>query len=167
VTQSLNGNTLLADVKLSKDGNSQTYSLTVNNDNSVSGIISNIEPGIYQFYLEFYVFYPGARLPLASYTNDAVTVGAGLQSPVHIDKYNVAFDEDGDHYTNLAEVRLGSNPFDSSSLPKPNANSSLADASYGKATTTSGKSFSHRIGEPAAGDAGNTSNFHLQAGFDN
>lgn len=167
VTQSLNGNTLLAEATLSLDGKRNAYPLTVNKDNSVSGIISNIEPGIYHLYLEFYIMYPGARLPLASYSNDGVTVGAGLQSPVHVDKYNVAFDEDSDNYTNLAEVRLGSNPFDSGSVPKPNATSSLAIASYGKATSATGKSLTHRIGESIVGDGGNTSNFHLQAGFDN
>lgn len=164
--QSVGGYSLQADVLLTLNGASKRYPLTVNNDDSVSGSINNLDPGVYTLYLEYFVTYAGIRLALASYENTSVTVGSGLQTNIEITSYNVSHDYDNDGATNLAELRLGSSPITASEVPSISSQfTSLADASYGKTSTSSGLQIEQRIGEPIAGDAGSSTNFKLRSGF--
>lgn len=168
VSQSIGGYVLQAEVTLtlnSNTGNKQTIALAVNNDDSISGTVSNIKPGIYTLYLEFFTNYGGTRLSLASYTNNAVTVASGIVTPITIADYDRDFDYDFDGAVNLAELRAHTNPMNAADFPKmTDAFTSLADASFGASSTPSGLKFRQRIGEPLAGSVESAS-YKMRAGY--
>ena len=96
------------------------YQLTVDRTTSqVSGTISGVSAGIHNLVITYYVERPegsGEEVILATCSN-TVTVTAGQTAEVIVtdDDLNRDYDDDNDGFTNLDEVRTGTDPLDPNS----------------------------------------------------
>lgn len=93
--------------------------LTVNPvDNTVSGTIKNIPPNTYMLKLTYFISIAGDDIMLCTHSS-TITVNAGQTTTVTIPERELDRNHDSDYdgYTNLAEVRIGTNALDSASFP--------------------------------------------------
>jgi len=140
--------------------------LTVNaTDNTSSGSISNVTAGTYQLKLVYYKIIALEEIVLATFTQ-TISVSAGQTTHVSVtnDKIDRNIDTDGDGYTNLAEVLLGSDPRLKTDTPGVPIDFAVAHGSFDRSTTSSGYSISSIAGEALIGSNGST-NYQYVSGF--
>jgi hypothetical protein len=100
------------------DGTS-TYPLNVDLiTNEVSGTITGVSAGTHDLEITYYVILSGVNVVLCS-SSTQVTVNTGQTSSVTIQDSDLDrnIDDDDDGYTNLAEVRIGTNPLSPLDVP--------------------------------------------------
>lgn len=139
--------------------------LSVNTlDNTVSGKISNVAEGTYTLKLVYYKIIALEEVQLAIFSKK-ITVRSGQSTNVSVASNDLDrnIDSDGDGYTNLAEVRLGTDPRLSSDVPGVPLGFSIAQGSFASATST-GFSLSSIVGESMVGENYST-NYQLVSGF--
>ncbi|MFV2057861.1 MAG: thrombospondin type 3 repeat-containing protein [Thiohalomonadales bacterium] len=140
------------------------YILNVNADNTISGTLSNISPGNYQLKVIYFVNVASIDTSLAIYTTNVVVV-KGQTTDVVISNagLNRGMDDDVDGYTNLAEVKIGTNPHNSAD--RPVGESPLFTLASGSVGEVSSNSFSSKfsLGEAINGVATST-NFSIISG---
>jgi hypothetical protein len=92
--------------------------LTVDGDNSVSGTFDAPAKTI-TLELIYFVFREGKEILLCTYSNSSITVLADSINTVSIldSELNRNYDDDFDGFTNLAEVRIGTNALDRADVP--------------------------------------------------
>lgn len=140
--------------------------LTVNPvDNTSSGSIANVTAGTYQLKLVYYKIIALEEIALATFTQ-TISVSAGQTTHVTVsnDKIDRNIDTDGDGYTNLAEVILGSDPRLKTDTPGIPIGFAVAHGSFAISTTSSGYSVSSIAGEALIGSNGST-NYQIVSGF--
>jgi len=151
-------------------GDSAPVELVVDPNNAISGTISNVTPGIYDLVISYFVILDFLPTYLATVTKQITVVAGGTTAVQIIDSdLNKNIDSDNDGYTNLAEVKLGTNPNDYNDIPRGELLLySLANASFGE-SVTSGNNASQftmksRMGEPLNGTR-QSSNYVVVSGF--
>jgi len=95
------------------------YDLYVNpNTNAVSGTISGVSTGNHNLEIIYFVMMSNIELVLCNYSTQVNVVAGESTSVTILDvDLNRNFDNDDDSYTNLAEVRLGTNPLSNLDFP--------------------------------------------------
>jgi hypothetical protein len=150
--------TLFASVAI--DGGS-AQALTVNqSDNTVSGTLSSISAGSHSLVIQYYVNIGGTDIVLCT-NSSTVSVTAGQTTTLTISPtgLNRNIDDDNDGWTNLAEVRLGTDTLSASSLPSGDSPYVLAGNSATEPVSSSGYKMRAGIGASIAGRV--TSNSYL------
>ncbi|MFV2055232.1 MAG: thrombospondin type 3 repeat-containing protein [Thiohalomonadales bacterium] len=140
------------------------FILNVNSDNTISGTLTNISPGNYQLKVIYFVNVASIDTNLAIYTTNVTVVNGQTTEVVISDAgLNRGMDDDVDGYTNLAEVRIGTNPHNSSD--RPAGESPLFTLASGSVGEVSSNSFSSKfsLGEAINGVATST-NFSIISG---
>lgn len=140
--------------------------LTVNDDNTISGTISNVPVGQHAMQIVYYVLASGFDTVLAR-TTKSFTVELGQTTTVTIEDSDLDrnIDDDNDGFTNLAEVRIGSNAHDAADTPgNGDILFTVGNGSYGDSASAAYE-VKARIGEGANGSSQST-NFNLVSGFD-
>jgi hypothetical protein len=86
--------------------------------NQISGTITEVPSGTYDLLITYFVPSSGNNVVLCSHSTQ-VTVSTGQITYVTIFSTDIDRNVDDDHdgYTNLAEVRIGTNPLDPSDIP--------------------------------------------------
>lgn len=95
------------------------YPLMVDqNTNQISGTITGVPSGDHDLIINYFISTAGGKVILCKYSTQ-VTVNAGKSTYVEIlDKdLDRNLDDDHDGYTNLAEVRIKTDPLDASDIP--------------------------------------------------
>ncbi len=95
------------------------YSLDVDPDtNQVSGTITEVSLGDHDLVLTYFVSISGSDVVLCTYSTQ-VNVNPGQTTTLTIADTDLDrnIDDDQDGYTNLAEVRIGTDPLDDSDFP--------------------------------------------------
>lgn len=139
--------------------------LNVNaSDNTTSGQIPNVAVGAYQLRLVYFKVIAQEEIMLATFTK-SITVNKGQTTTVTVssDQLDRDIDTDGDGYTNLAEVLLGTDPRIKSDSPGVPLGFAVAHGSFGN-TTASDYSMKSIAGESLVGAAAST-NYQVFAGF--
>jgi len=87
-------------------------------DNSISGRMDNVAPGDHVLIVRYFIVLADTDLLLATVVTD-VTVADGQISEIILtdNDLNRDYDADIDGFSNLVEVRSGTDPLDSSSFP--------------------------------------------------
>lgn len=134
------------------DGAKEYYLYVNPNTNAVSGTISGVSTGSHNLEIIYFVMMSNIEVVLCNYSTQ-VNVVAGESTSVTIldvDLYR-NFDNDEDGYTNLAEVRLGTNPL--SNLDFPTIGSPLFVAGNGTIQTSSSENYTVKqiVGSAIAG----------------
>ncbi len=94
------------------------FELEVNPDNTISGTINNVEPGAYNLVIRYYVVMASVPTTLATVIKRITVVAGEITSVIVIDSdLNKNIDSDGDGYTNLAELIIGTDPNNKFDLP--------------------------------------------------
>lgn len=134
-------------------------------DNTSSGSVANVKAGTYQLQLVYYKIISLEEVILATFTQ-TISVSAGKTTHVAVtsDQLNRNIDTDGDGYTNLAEVLLGSDPLIKTSTPGVPLGFAVAHGSFGISTTSSSYSVSSIAGEALIGSNTST-NYQFTSGF--
>lgn len=132
-----------------------TANLTVSAD-TVSGTISGVTAGSYTLTLNYFVPHltlENVDVKLATVTKDVtVTAGATTNVPVVDTDLVTDIDSDNDGFTNLAEIRIGTDPNSSSSLPGgPSPAFSAGNGSFADLSST-GFVVKGMAGEAVAGN---------------
>jgi hypothetical protein len=141
------------------------YELTVI-DNTLSGEISNVAIGERVLVLTYYVMQSEYETVLATISKSVtVTKGTSTNVTISSDEWNRNIDDDGDGYTNLAEVRLNTNPKDASDFPDSQFLFAIGYGSIGYADSSSYTS-SSIVGQPIIGDRSSV-NYNVVDGFAN
>lgn len=103
------------DAKL--NGGAPTH-LTVNPDDTVSGIINDVSPGTYLLELIYFVPTGGGNdIVLCTYSKSIDVYGEKTTVSILDSELNRNHDSDGDGHTNLEEVGHRTDPFDATSFP--------------------------------------------------
>lgn len=86
--------------------------------NAVSGTIKKVDPGTYVLGVTYFKFSSGHNITLCTYST-SITVIANQTTTVTIldTEMNRNHDDDQDGYTNLAEIRIGTDALDSNDFP--------------------------------------------------
>ena len=107
--------------------------LTVDSDTTLNGQCPNIPNGTYSYTLKY--VYTDTGVTLAT-TGGTATMESGQNHELSFPSLSKDYDDDSDGYTNLEEVKAGTNPKSSSSKPAtPSAPTGVAaDAEDGQAT---------------------------------
>ena len=144
----------------------QSTTLTISGD-TVSGSISGVLPGTYTLSI---VYTTGATT-IATVTKGGISVTAGSTSPVAVLESDIFtdIDNDNDGFSNLAEVRIGTDPDNDVNLPDGGSPAfSVGNGSFTTATTPSYQ-FSVVAGEATAGSYNtvnnNATDYEMSAGF--
>lgn len=154
---------LQARVALSDGASSE---LNVNkDDNTVSGNLMDVQAGVYDLTITYYVIQSSVEVLLATVTKTVTVVaGASTQFSVNNTDLNRNLDDDGDGYTNLAEVRSGSSALDRSEMPPGEPPTlSVGTGSFGNVSSAN-FTIKSRLGEMVNGSA-TSENFQILAGF--
>jgi len=151
-------------------GDAAPVELVVGPDNTINGTISNVIPGIYDLVIRYFVILDFLPTDLATVTKRITVVAGGTTAVLIIDSdLDKNIDTDNDGYTNLSEVKIGTDPNDNKDVPSGELLLySLANASFGE-SITSGKNsgpftLKSRLGEPING-LRQSSNFVVVSGF--
>ncbi len=93
--------------------------LLVHEDGSISGVLSNVAQGEHELVITYFMVI-GSQDVVMARTEKTVSVLAGQAANVPIveQDLNYDFDDDGDGYTNVAEVKVGVDPLDKYSRPQ-------------------------------------------------
>ena len=145
--------------------NASPIELLVNPDNTISGTISNVTPGEYDLLITYYVVLSSLQTPLAI-VKKSITVVAGASTQVTIADGDLDknIDADGDGYTNLAELNIGTDPHNKNELPGGELILfTVANGSYGH-SVSSNNEMKSRVGEPLNGVKKST-NYTVVNGF--
>lgn len=157
---------LIQDLKVNIIINDATpIELLVNPDNTISGTISNITPGDYDLIINYYVVLSSLQTSLAT-VQKSVTVVAGETTRVTIvdSDLDKNIDADGDGYTNLAELNIGTDPHDKNDTPGGGlVLFSVANGSFGQSVSNNYE-IKSRVGEPLNGTKKST-NYTVVNGF--
>ncbi len=137
--------------------------------NTVSGSISGVSPGTYTLS----IIYSFDTITIATVTKGNISVTAGSTSNVAVLESDIStdIDNDNDGFSNLAEVRIGTDPDDDVNLPDGGSPAfSAGNGSFTTATTTtSSYEFSIIVGEAVAGSynpiTNNATDYIMTAGF--
>ena len=132
-------------------------------DNRFSKTISNVPDGSHTLLIEYYV--GPEDIVVANVSQDMTfTEGQTTDYIVEDSDLNRDIDDDNDGYTNLAELKIGTDAADSSSAPKgPSPLFTVASTSFANSSSTSFK-VSASVGENVSGTSSSTS-YVLKAGF--
>ena len=132
-------------------------------DNIFTRTISNVPAGNHALLIEYYVGSTGIVVANIS-QNVTVIVGETTDYIIADSDLNRDIDDDNDGYTNLAEVRIGTDAADSSSTPEGSSPLfTVAKTSSGNSTSTS-FSMSASVGENISGNSTSAS-YAINAGF--
>jgi hypothetical protein len=134
--------------------------------NTVSGEIPGVEAGTHELKIIYYVIRSQLETMLATVTK-TVSVSSGKRTPVDVadDDLDRNIDTDGDGFTNLAEVRSGTNPHDDAETPGTPPMFAVGHGSYGD-TTSQNYALKSIVGETMVGPAAST-NYSVTTGFTN
>jgi hypothetical protein len=135
--------------------------------NTVSGSISDVSPGTYTLAIIF----SACTITIATVTKGSISVTAGATSNVAVLDSDIFtdIDNDNDGFSNLAEVRIGTDPDDDVNLP--DGGSPAFSAGNGSFTTanTSSYEFSIIVGDAVAGSyitvTNNATDYEMTVGF--
>lgn len=137
----------------------EDYNLFVNpSTNAVSGTITNVSIGSHSLEVIYYVTMSSVEVILCSFSTQLnVVAGQSTQITILDDDLDRNMDNDGDGYTNLAEVRLGTNPL--SRFDFPATSNPIIMAGDGMTQTSSSTNFTVKqtIGSAIAGTAASSS----------
>ena len=126
--------------------------------NTVSGTIERVPVGEHNLQVNYFVTLSEKPVVLCRFST-TVVVKAGQETPVTIpdEALDKNFDEDKDGYTNLAEVRSGTNPL--SNLDFPGGGSPIVIAGGGITQTTTSQNYTIKqiVGSAVAGSASSAS----------
>jgi hypothetical protein len=126
--------------------------------NTISGTIDRVPVGEHYLQVNYFVTLSEKPVVLCTFST-TVDVKAGQSTPVTIpdEDLDKNFDEDKDGYTNLAEVRSGTNPL--SNLDFPGGGSPIVIAGGGITQTTTSQHYTIKqiVGSAVAGSASSAS----------
>ena len=153
---------LMASVTI--DGGSPV-DLVIDTGAPITPLNSNLTAGQHVLVISYYVMHGGSETLLATVTKN-ITVVSGQVSQVTIAEVELLrnFDDDGDGFTNLAEILFETDPFNQFDLP-PGGTPQYA-VGHGSSGMTSSTSYtiSAVAGEPVAGTATSTQ-FDTSVGY--
>jgi hypothetical protein len=135
--------------------------------NTASGSILGVLPGTYTLT----IIYSAGTITIATVTKGSISVTAGstpivvvLESEIFTD-----IDNDNDGFSNLAEVRIGTNPEDDVNLPDGGSPAFSAGNGSFTTATTSSYEFSIIVGDVVAGSyntvINNATDYEITGGF--
>ncbi len=139
--------------------------LTVNSDNTVTGELIGVEAGERQLTITYFVLESGVPVDIAEAVKTVNVIrDSTTQVNVSESDLNRNFDDDLDGYTNLAEIRIGTQALNASDSPAGESTVYVvSNGSFGQATSTS-YIIKHTLGYPVNGSATST-NYVIEAGF--
>lgn len=161
---------LSANVLLKKEGSSDSpvpIEMDVDTiNNTVSKEIRDVETGTYQLIITYFVFESQIQVNLAVVViNDVNVIENGITVvDVNDLDLNRNIDDDGDGYTNLAEIRIGTLALDKFS--SPGGESPLfvvSNGSFGQSASDNYK-IKHSLGDSVRGTSQST-NYTIVSGF--
>lgn len=165
VPQSLTGPLIPnLEAKVTIDGGAP-ITLTVNTDNTISKTIPNVAVGIHTLVITYFVTITGDEVDLATYST-RVSVSKNQTSTVTIadGDLNRDIDTDIDGFTNLAEVRIGTNALDKIDKPDGDMPQFALNNGSSDESSSTGYGVNAVSGEPVSGTSTST-NFQLRSGF--
>ena len=128
-------------------GEEEPTELTVNEDKTITGSLNNKLPGTHELHITYFVIIETIKLTLATVSKEII-VDAGETTHVSIvdTDFNKNYDEDGDGYTNLAELKNGTSP------RVPNAPNNKPALFYASSNASSNSySLTHNVGASLSG----------------
>jgi len=153
-----------ATATLTPGGHNSTLTIS---GNTVSGAISSVPPGTYTLTITYTT---GTTL-IATATKESISVTAGGSTVIAVLESDLVtdYDNDNDGFTNLAEIRIGTDPDNDVNTPDGGSPAfSAGNGSFGTATT-SGYEFSVVVGEAVVGSydtvTNNATDYAMVAGF--
>lgn len=135
--------------------------------NTVSGSISGVSPGTYTLS----IVYTTGGITIATVTKDSISVSAGSTSSVAVLESDIFtdIDNDNDGFSNLAEVRIGTDPDDEVNRPDGGSPAFSAGSGAFGTATTSRHEFSIIVGDAWTGSyipvTNNATDYIITAGF--
>jgi len=136
-----------------------------NSANTISGLIEDVSPENHEVFISYFVIIDDVEITLATITKIVIVMpGETLELKVTDTDLVFNYDADGDGITNLAEVKLGSDPNSSSDVPVFAMQFSPGVASYVLATTASGFEVVSGAGGSIAGKTESV-NYQVVTGF--
>jgi hypothetical protein len=134
--------------------------------NEVTGTIHDVPAGTHELKIIYFVIRSQLETVVATVTK-TVSVSSGKQTPVDVadDDLDRNIDTDGDGFTNLAEVRSGTNPHDNADSPSSPPTFAVGHGSFGD-TTSQNYAAKSIVGEAMVGAASST-NYSVTTGFTN
>jgi len=141
------------------------YNINVNTDNSITDTISNIPAGEVTIDVEYFVTISSHQIIVLQASQD-IDIANGVTTTITLAGANINrnFDSDTDGYTNLAEIRIGTDALNYSDTPQ-GENPAFSFANNISSKTTS---VNFKINSQIAGPLGSRStstNFIMQHGF--
>jgi hypothetical protein len=138
-----------------------TYAMTVNADTTVSATVPEVSPGLRTFTVTYYA----DTVVLARVSKVAnVVAGQNITISFTAQELDRNFDDDGDGWTNLAEVLWGSEPLLATSTP-PSENPVFVLSASGGEVTSASFTVQATVGEGIGSDGGTSLDYALSGGF--
>jgi hypothetical protein len=122
--------------------------------NAVSGTVAGVAAGTHDLQVTYFVVISGEDVILCTFTAQVtVTAGQSTSVPIPDEMLDRNHDKDNDGYTNLAEVRLGTDPL--SPYDYPGGGSPLVICGNGTIQTASSENYTIKqvVGSAVAGTA--------------